>query len=65
MSGYMTREFLLFVKSFWYGVSLLILYDILQIFHKTFRHEKILMAAEDIIYVVVCDIYLFSKFYFY
>ncbi len=59
----MTRELLLFVKSFWYGASLLLLYDILRIFRKAFRHGKILTATEDIIYWVFCAVYLFSKFY--
>ena len=59
----MTRELLLFAKSVWYGASLLLLYDVLRIFRRVFRHGPIWTAAEDLLYWVFCAVYLFSKFY--
>lgn len=59
----MTRELLLFVKSVWYGASLLLLYDVLRILRKVFVHGKLWVAVEDISYWVFCAVYLFSKFY--
>lgn len=63
MSEYMSREFVLFAKAFWYGSILLIAYDALRILRRCIRHGWIAVAAEDLVYWTYSAVYLFAKLY--
>jgi len=63
MSGYMSRELLMFAKAIWYGAVLLAGYDVFRILRRVIRHRDFSVVAEDLLYWVSSGLFLFSRIY--
>lgn len=63
MSAYMSRELLLFIKSFWYGAVLVLFYDLFCMSRKVIRHSLFWITIEDLLYWIFCAFFLFVQFF--
>lgn len=63
MSGTIAGEGVLLAASLLFGIVLMMLYDIFRILRRMVRHGPALMAAEDIIYWLLCAIGIFAMLY--
>ena len=63
MSQDIVQEFTFFLHSIFMGFIITFAYDWLLIFRKLFRHGKILISLEDLIYWFLCGISVFYMLY--
>lgn len=63
MSGYLTEELLLFIKAFWQGAVLVLIYDVFRILRRAVPHGSFWIAAEDLSYWIFCAFFLLGYFY--
>lgn len=59
----MNRELMLFAKAIWYGVVLLMGYDVFRIWRRVIRHGVFAVVAEDLLYWISSSLFLFSRIY--
>ncbi len=63
VSGTIAREAGLLAVSFLFGIALMLLYDMVRIFRHMKKHGTVFMAAEDILYWLICAIGIFAMLY--
>lgn len=56
-------ELQFFATSVFWGMILLILYDVLRIVRRIIKHNVILVGMQDIIYWIICSILIFHMMY--
>lgn len=56
-------ELYFLLHSFVLGILIMILYDILRIFRKLIKHSSVALAAEDLVYWLVCGVCIFLMLY--
>lgn len=56
-------ELRFFAVSLYWGMLLLVLYDVLRILRRVIKHNNFLIAIQDIIYWVTCGILIFHMMY--
>ncbi len=56
-------ELQFFSRAFLCGILMMILYDILRVFRRLVRHSVAAVAAEDLLYWLVCGFCIFRMIY--
>lgn len=59
MSQYVRQEIFLFIKSFWYGAFLVLIYDLLRICRILRKSSNLVIAIQDIFFWILASVYLF------
>ena len=59
----MEKEWQFFLCSALYGAEILTGYDLIRSLRNTWKHGKILIAAEDLIFWMAAGIFLFTRLY--
>lgn len=59
----MGSELLLFAKSFWYGMIMMVGYDFFRISRRVIRHRPAWIIVEDLCYWIGSGFFLFSWIY--
>ncbi len=63
MNEAITVELRFFLISIYWGGLILVIYDLLRILRNIIRHNKIIIAIEDILYWIICGILIFQMMY--
>ena len=63
VSGTIAREAGLLACSFLFGIALMLLYDVVRIFRHMKKHGTFFLAAEDILYWLICSVGIFAMLY--
>ena len=56
-------ELQVFLQSIFWGCLLLIIYDVLKILRSIIKHNKLIVIIQDIIFWVLCSVFVFSMMY--
>lgn len=59
----MKQEWGFFFSSILYGAEIMAVYDFIRAARRTWKHGKILIAAEDLIFWLASGIFLFTRLY--
>lgn len=59
----MHHEVLIFLKSFWYGAFLVLVYDLFRIHRILKKHSTVVIAVQDLFFWTFCGFYLFVMCY--
>lgn len=59
----MKQEWGFFFASILYGAEIMAVYDLIRATRRTWKHGKILIAAEDLIFWLASGIFLFTRLY--
>lgn len=64
MSQDILRELLVFVNFILLGIFILFVYDVLRIFRRIVSHSIIGLAAEDMVFWLLCSVVIFVTLYY-
>lgn len=56
-------ELQFFSKAFLLGVLMMISYDVIRIFRRLIPHGTVAVAVEDVLYWLLCGVYIFRMLY--
>lgn len=59
----MSSQLLLFAKAVWYGIIMMVGYDIFRILRRVIRHRPFWVILEDLCYWIGSGFFLFSRIY--
>jgi Spore cortex protein YabQ (Spore_YabQ). len=63
MNDEIFAELRFFAVSFYWGMLLLVIYDLFRILRRVIKHNNFFIALEDIIYWTVCGVLIFHMIY--